>query len=147
VRWTNKFRRQRDQQPANAMNLKTFIPILLFLLVASSGGSALCETSEKEARDDYTRLRDLVDGYNASNVRAINEYSSIHSKLINEHHASNVKLINKYNFITFILIITLHTILFIYVTFFLGYLQRIIVKQQRQIDEMKREWEDVKRER
>ena len=129
------------------MNLKTFIPILLFLLVASSGGSALCETSEKEARDDYTRLRDLVDGYNASNVRAINEYSSIHSKLINEHHASNVKLINKYNFITFILIITLHTILFIYVTFFLGYLQRIIVKQQRQIDEMKREWEDVKRER
>ena len=135
------------------MNLKTFITILLFLFLALNGGSALCDTGEKEVRDDYARLFNLINDYNASNARAMNEFQAINSRLINEynsanvrlmneHQSSNFKLITRYNFVNFILIIVLHSILFIYVTFVL---QKIIVKQQRQIDDLKHELEEMKK--
>ena len=117
------------------MNPKTFIPILLFLFLALSGGSVLCETSKEKARDDYTILFNLINESNAITSKAMNEYSAINSKAINEC-----------NRINFTLVMTLHCLLFIYITFAIGYAQKIIFKQQRQIDDLKRELEEMKKQ-
>ena len=91
----------------------------------------MCETSKEKARDDYTILFQLINEYNTGNFKTMNEYNS-----------NNFKLITQYNTINFALIIGLNSLLFIYVNIVLG---KTIAKQQRRIDDLKRELEEMKK--
>ena len=125
------FRQQKYQRLTSAMNPKAFIPILLFLFLALSGSSALCETSKEQTRDDYTRLVNQINEYNAT---MMNVWQDANLRLINKNYDSNFKLL-----------IVLYGLSIIYTTFALGYSRKIIFKQQRQIDDLKRELEEMKK--
>ena len=129
------------------------------MFLALSRCVALCETEKEETSKEYTRLVKLITDSNAIWDRYMNERFdiqfgamdkrlAIQSRAMNEQHSNLFKLVNEYNSANFTLIITLHTIVFIYVTlvcsFTYKHLYKTITDQQRQIDDLKRELEEMK---
>ena len=137
---------------------KTVILVLSFLFLALSGKVALCETEKEKTRDEYTRLVKLITDYNAGTNKAMSEYNAINFKLINDHNSNSVRLINeynsnsfrlinRYNLITFTLIMALNTTTFVYVTYVQKHSHKTIADQQCQIDDLKRELEELRQNR